>query len=859
MIALIWMFVWVLLGVTAQAMAEDPATMDPASVLHLAPINPAFSPAPPATTLDARNVPRKAALGGASTEHAKGYLPSPINRSHMLGLQPAFAKSTHTQASYPASFDLRSLGRVTPVQDQGSCGDCWSFSTIASAESNALVGGLGSYRFSENHQNVRHGFENAPCVGGNGDIATAYQTRWGNADSLAAGLVYNADDPYTGTAGTSVAGLSLRVHMQEVLFLPDRTNASDNDNYKYALQNYGAIDIALYMDDTAAGGAASDSWNPTTYAYHYDGSPSANHEVALVGWDDHYLATNFSTPPQGNGAFIAKNQWGTSWGDKGYFYISYYDLHLTDAHVFRVPQSIRNYVHAYLYDPFGMTESTGYDTDTAFGANVFKAVSNENLQAVAFYTPTLQTSYAISIYTNLSGTPTTGTLENRTVNTTGSFPYAGYHTVVLSRPVPLVAGQLFAIVVRFNTPNYTLPVPLETRIPGYDGSASASAGHGYLSSDGTHWTDVTSIYPNASLSIRGFTQASTALLPNAPGIGMATAGSLQATVRFTAPTNNGGSAITSYQVTASPGNLTASGSASPITVTGLTNGTTYTFSVTATNTAGRSGASAPSNPVTPFASPMPQTIATVTFSATTLLIGSTATVRATTTSGLPVTFTSTTQSICTVNGGTITGVASGTCTIAANQPGNSQYSAALQVISRITIITKNPQTIGGIGVNPLTPSVGSSATVTATATSGLAVSFSSTTLQTCTLSGNTLHPVAVGLCMIAVNQVGNARYASAPQKIGSVQINPGHQTIGTLRVIPAKLAAQGVATVSATSPSGLPVTFTSTTPRICTTGGTNGSTITGLAAGSCTITAAQAGNAQWMRAPSVSLTFTVTR
>ena len=62
---------------------------------------------------------------------------------------------------------------------------------------------------------------------------------------------------------------------------------------------------------------------------------------------------------------------------------------------------------------------------------------------------------------------------------------------------------------------------------------------------------------------------------------------------------NGGSPITSYTVTSSPGGKTATGASSPITVTGLTNGTAYTFTVTATNALGTGPASSPSNSVTP--------------------------------------------------------------------------------------------------------------------------------------------------------------------------------------------------------------------------------------------------------------------
>ncbi|MCS6096591.1 Ig-like domain-containing protein [Shewanella baltica] len=89
------------------------------------------------------------------------------------------------------------------------------------------------------------------------------------------------------------------------------------------------------------------------------------------------------------------------------------------------------------------------------------------------------------------------------------------------------------------------------------------------------------------------------LLPGAPTAVTAVAGDSSASVSFTAPISNGGSAITSYAVIASPGGATVNGTASPITFSGLTNGTAYTFTVTATNAAGTSVVSAASNSVTP--------------------------------------------------------------------------------------------------------------------------------------------------------------------------------------------------------------------------------------------------------------------
>ena len=115
-----------------------------------------------------------------------------------------------------------------------------------------------------------------------------------------------------------------------------------------------------------------------------------------------------------------------------------------------------------------------------------------------------------------------------------------------------------------------------------------------------------------SLASAASNSVTPASVPNAPTIGLVTSSSGQAVVPFTAPSNNGGSAITSYTVTSNPGGVTRtlnqSGSGS-FTVTPLTNGTAYTFRVTATNGVGTSLASAASNSVIP--SPF-QSIATLT-------------------------------------------------------------------------------------------------------------------------------------------------------------------------------------------------------------------------------------------------------
>ena len=111
-----------------------------------------------------------------------------------------------------------------------------------------------------------------------------------------------------------------------------------------------------------------------------------------------------------------------------------------------------------------------------------------------------------------------------------------------------------------------------------------------------------SVASTASVAVTPFT------VPNAPTSPVATAGNAQASIAFVAPIFNGGSAITSYKVTSSPGGFFNTGASSPIVVSGLTNGTAYTFTVVAINAAGNSVASTASATKTPTPPALPANI-----------------------------------------------------------------------------------------------------------------------------------------------------------------------------------------------------------------------------------------------------------
>ena len=182
----------------------------------------------------------------------------------------------------------------------------------------------------------------------------------------------------------------------------------------------------------------------------------------------------------------------------------------------------------------------------------------------------------------------------------------------------------------------------------------------------------------------GYEAVAPATVPDAPTVGTATAGNAEATVTWTAPASDGGAAITSYTATSVEDNTksctTADGSTLTCDVTGLTNGTAYTFTVTATNSAGTSAASSASNSVTPATVPGAPTNVTAVAGDGEATVSWTAPAS---NGGAEITaYTATTNPSCTTSGTscTVTGLTNGTAytftVTATNAAGTSAASAA---------------------------------------------------------------------------------------------------------------------------------------------------------------------------------------
>lgn len=228
------------------------------------------------------------------------------------------------------------------------------------------------------------------------------------------------------------------------------------------------------------------------------------------------------------------------------------------------------------------------------------------------------------------------------------------------------------------------------------------------------------------------------------------------------------------------------------------------------------------------------------------------TVSATANSGLQVAISSQTPTVCTIANNVVTLKNAGVCTLLAEQSGSLFYFPATPV--KRSLAVNNPalatQTITFAALPDKTLADPAFA-LAATASSGLAVTFASETPAICTVTGNLVTAVTTGVCTIAASQSGNNAFNPAATQYQSFTISKASQLI-TFTPPAAQTLGDPPFSLSATSSSGLPVTFASDTPALCTVAE---STVTLVAVGTCMLRAAQTGDTVY--APAVDVTQSV--
>ena len=175
-------------------------------------------------------------------------------------------------------------------------------------------------------------------------------------------------------------------------------------------------------------------------------------------------------------------------------------------------------------------------------------------------------------------------------------------------------------------------------------------------------------------------------------------------------------------------------------------------------------------------------------------------------------------------------------------------SGSLIVSSALTAQTITFPALAGVRLDQAAP------VPAATASSGLAVTYSTASAACSVTGGGVITLLHAGTCAIDANQAGNATYAAAPQVSRSFTVAKGNQTI-TFGALADQTLLDSPVTIGATASSGLAVSFGSNSGSVCTVAGTS---VTLLTTGTCSITASQAGDADWNAAsPTVTQTFDV--
>lgn len=414
----------------------------------------------------------------------------------------AFSLTAVASYDLPTYYNSVDKGYITAVKNQNETSGCWAFAVCSALETDAIIKGFetpDTADFSEAYlmwsvftaSGIEEDINNIEkqntdnILMGKASFEKVFQ-------SLAegSGINYEANYPFENTIKNGCSFDNSKYYTNCGYTVDEVATLYDEAAIKYWVITHGSAVTTVNNKTHKSSFFGSSIYNNKTVCY--NPYAVANHGVTIVGWDDSYPAKAFSNcdeTPEQNGAWLCKNSYGSSWGDSGYFWVSYCDPTL-DVYGY----SISKIDYAKFYSYNGTAGSSVYNRDnTVTEANIFYVAKPETAKAISFYAGgekgrgfynnNAYAEYKVVELNDNYSSPKDGT---EIYNGTTRLSNNGFYKVDAN--VELNGNKYYAVVITIFANNQKVFVPVEKTSDTH--TYSGAPGQSYLKTINGTWKDV---------------------------------------------------------------------------------------------------------------------------------------------------------------------------------------------------------------------------------------------------------------------------------------------------------------------------------------------------------------------------------